>query len=876
MKKIALIMIYLIFTLYQLEAQVPNSFKYQAVVRNNDGGVVVNQQISLRLSILENSSVGLPVYSEVFQYTTNEFGIVAVNIGTGIVTQGIFTSINWGLHPYFLQVEIDITGGENYRFMGSSQILAVPYAMYALDVKNNNDADADPNNEIQDLQLVNNVLKITRNASATEIPLSQYLGSDTDDQTLSLSIFGSAIGISIQDGNSILFNLPSDFVSKASGGIFGGPIQATNILGTGILNLQQNYTVSGVGSIVLNSSGATNLTLPTTGTLATESYVNNNTLTNNLLTGRIFIGENGVAVPLDARGNGQILIGDGNTLFSRAISGDATLANNGAFTLVNTPVSPGSYNRVEVDSKGRVTQGFTPTTLAEYGITDAQPFITAGLSTQYWRGDKTWQTLDKSTIGLGNVENTALSTWQGSANLNSLGTVTTGVWNAGSVTSTGAITGNAIIRAGGTSSQFLKADGSVDGNTYLTTSSGVNSIAGTANQIIASPSVGAVTLSLPSNISGLTSVTSTGFTGSLTGNASTATRLQIGRTISISGDLVYNSPTFDGAGDITAVGTLASVNSNPGTFGSATVIPSFTVNAKGLITAVSTNPIEIPAGSLTGTTLAGNIVFSSLTSVGTINNGIWSAGAVTSSEAVTGNTIVKSGGTSTQFLKADGSVDANTYLTASSAVSSINGTPNQILASSSVGNVTLSLPSSITGLASVSSTGFTGALSGNSTTATALQNAHTISITGDLTYTSPLFDGSGNVTAVGTLANVNGNNGTFGSATEIPSFSVNTKGLITGVSTNTVTAPAGTLTGSTLASNVVSSSLSQVGTITSGTWNTTGSVTSDTGAFTTLNVSNIIHLTPLAAPPAGSLGSIYVNTDSKIYFHDGTNWVPLN
>jgi hypothetical protein len=73
----------------------------------------------------------------------------------------------------------------------------------------------------------------------------------------------------------------------------------------------------------------------------------------------------------------------------------------------------------------------------------------------------------------------------------------------------------------------------------------------------------------------------------------------------------------------TGVLTLATVNSNVGSFGSSTAIPSFTVNAKGLITAASTSPVVAPAGTLTGTTLAANVLSSSLTSVGTITSGVW-------------------------------------------------------------------------------------------------------------------------------------------------------------------------------------------------------------------------------------------------------------
>jgi hypothetical protein len=87
-------------------------------------------------------------------------------------------------------------------------------------------------------------------------------------------------------------------------------------------------------------------------------------------------------------------------------------------------------------------------------------------------------------------------------------------------------------------------------------------------------------------------------------------------------------------------------------------------------------------------------------------------------------------------------------------------------------------------------------------------------LTGDGTATGP-----GSVPF--TLATVNGNVGSFGSSTAIPSFTVNGKGLITAASTNVVIAPAGTLTGTTLAAGVVTSSLTSVGIITSGTWNGT-------------------------------------------------------
>ena len=90
----------------------------------------------------------------------------------------------------------------------------------------------------------------------------------------------------------------------------------------------------------------------------------------------------------------------------------------------------------------------------------------------------------------------------------------------------------------------------------------------------------------------ITATISGNVTGNVTGNADTATALATGRTISISGDMTYTSPSFDGSGNVTAAGTLATVNSNVGSFGSASAVPVITVNGKGLITAVSTSSIS--------------------------------------------------------------------------------------------------------------------------------------------------------------------------------------------------------------------------------------------------------------------------------------------
>lgn len=155
-------------------------------------------------------------------------------------------------------------------------------------------------------------------------------------------------------------------------------------------------------------------------------------------------------------------------------------------------------------------------------------------------------------------------------------------------------------------------------------------------------------------------------TANLSGNATTASSVAVlttPRTISITGDITYTSAAFDGSANVTGTGTLATVNGNVGTFGSSAAIPVITVNAKGLITAVSTAAVSSAASGLTGTTLAANVVNSSLTTFGVMasphmtspvvdSGGLTITSGTLAAQAITGTTLVLSGsltGTSATF-----------------------------------------------------------------------------------------------------------------------------------------------------------------------------------------------------------------------------------
>ncbi len=462
--------------------------------------------------------------------------------------------------------------------------------------------------------------------------------------------------------------------------------------------------------------------------------------------------------------------------------------------------------------------------------------------------------------------------------------------NAGTISATGLTTSNLASNAAITNAQLA--------NSTTTLGSTTMTLGGTIT-----------------SVTGLSALSATNLTGALTGNASTATALATGRTISTTGDITYSSGSFDGSGDVTGVATLAASGVSSGTYGSSTAIPVITVDTKGRITSASTvgiiagvnslnytsttsyaaggtisgtsltlaaadatNPGLISTGAqtiagaktfssdvtatnflgnATTATTAGNITATSNTSltsitnlatVGTITAGTWSATEIAISKGGTGATTASGartnlglGSIATKSTIADADVDASAAiafsklnitkanitglgvqegLTAGSGISISAGTisatglttsnlaSNAAITNAQLANSTTTLGSttmtlggtvtSVTGLTSVSSTGFTGALTGNASTATKLATTKNIN--------GVAFDGSADIT---------------------------------------VAADANTLTGTTLASNVVNSSLTSVGTITQGVWSGTAISVTKGGTGATTKTAAFDALSPM-------------------------------
>lgn len=128
MKKITLLLLFIIPI--ALSAQAPLGIPFQAIARNGSGNVLVNQNIRVRFSILTGSINGSIIYAEK-DTTTSNLGLFTLTVGSGTAQAGTFGGVNWNSGTKFLQVEIDPNGGISYINLGASQMMSVPYALYA-------------------------------------------------------------------------------------------------------------------------------------------------------------------------------------------------------------------------------------------------------------------------------------------------------------------------------------------------------------------------------------------------------------------------------------------------------------------------------------------------------------------------------------------------------------------------------------------------------------------------------------------------------------------------------------------------------------------------------------------------------------------------
>jgi hypothetical protein len=111
-------------------AQAPEKMSYQAILRDGSNTLLTNQEVGMQISILQSTITGTAVYTETQTAITNINGLVSIEIGIGTSSTD-FSTIDWSAGPYFIKTATDPTGGTSYTITGTSQLMSVPFAMYA-------------------------------------------------------------------------------------------------------------------------------------------------------------------------------------------------------------------------------------------------------------------------------------------------------------------------------------------------------------------------------------------------------------------------------------------------------------------------------------------------------------------------------------------------------------------------------------------------------------------------------------------------------------------------------------------------------------------------------------------------------------------------
>ena len=277
MKKLLLLFCTILITNFSFAQGIPQLVCYQGVAADAKGSELTKQKIAIRFSIIKGAPSSAPIYAETHATTTDEFGLFKAEIGGGSVVNGKFSNIKWGDDTYYLRVEMDPAGGGSYQLLGTTQLVSVPYALYAGAAKTAetakladsvkvagtaltalDDKDKDPTNELQKLAFdpVTGQLKIVLASDPAGSNSVKFNDGDSDPTNeIQKFAFNPITGqFKFNKGGNTPFN---DSLSlrgvafTAPGASFSYPL---GVLGEAIVNVDVKYTVP-AGKMLFVTSG---------------------------------------------------------------------------------------------------------------------------------------------------------------------------------------------------------------------------------------------------------------------------------------------------------------------------------------------------------------------------------------------------------------------------------------------------------------------------------------------------------------------------------------------------------------------------------------------------------------------------------------------
>lgn len=340
MKKITLALLLLSsFTI--LFAQAPQKMSYQSVIRKADGTLVASTLVSIKSSILLGSASGTASYVETQTTTTNSNGLATIEIGGGTPVTGTFAGVNWGAGSHFIKTEIDPKGGSNYTISGTSQLLSVPYALYAGSTQNKGKTSIVLTGDITDEQAIAQIA--AEYGPNTE---NVYVKGTKNLTTLDLSAVKTLINLEVVDNLQLATTNFSNLTEINDRLYFGGNEKMVSLLFP-VLKIVRGYDFS-----VGNNPVLTSASFPLLEKVQGFYFYQNSTLSTIDFPALTSFGGRGASVDL---ANNALTSSQVNLILSRLLNVSPNLTKNIRLQNQKPPAPPtgqGIIDKAALISKG--------------------------------------------------------------------------------------------------------------------------------------------------------------------------------------------------------------------------------------------------------------------------------------------------------------------------------------------------------------------------------------------------------------------------------------------------------------------------------------------------------------------------------------------